>query len=108
MKIPGLRFGLSAAILLCGSVVASAASFTQPAALPSITVQPQSKTVTAPATAMFSVTATGTPPLSYQWKKNGAVISGATSSTYTTPATTTGANGASFTVTVTNGFGSTT
>src|ERR1700682_5844891 len=73
---------------------------------PSISAQPQSQTVTAPATATFSVAATGTAPLSYQWKKNGAVISGATSSTYTTPATTTGANGASFTVTVMNSFGS--
>jgi hypothetical protein len=75
---------------------------------PSISVQPQSQTVTAPGTTTFSVTATGTAPLLYQWNKNGAVITGATSSTYTTPATTTGANGASFTVTVTDSSGSTT
>jgi hypothetical protein len=58
-----------------------------------------------PATAAFSVTATGTAPPSYQWNKNGAAISGATSPTYSTPAATTGANGASLTVTVTNTFG---
>ena len=50
-----------------------------------ITTQPASQTVTAGQTATFSVTATGTAPLSYQWKKNGAAISGATASSYTTP-----------------------
>jgi len=37
-------------------------------------------------TASFSVAATGTAPLSYQWQKNGANIAGATSAGYTTPA----------------------
>ena len=73
-----------------------------------ITVQPQSQTVTAPAAATFTATATGTAPLLYQWNKNGAAISGATSASYTTPATTTGTNGANFAVTVTNSFGSST
>src|SRR5207302_1607376 len=44
-------------------------------------------------------------PLSYQWNKNGSAISGATSSTYTTPATTSTDNGAQFTVTITNSAG---
>ena len=53
---------------------------------PSITAQqPAPQTVVAGQTATFSVTATGTAPLSYQWQKNGAAISGATLSTYTTP-----------------------
>jgi hypothetical protein len=54
---------------------------------PSITVQPSNQTVTAGATATFSVTATGS-GLTYQWRRNGSNISGATSSSYTTPATT--------------------
>src|SRR5256886_15995267 len=33
--------------------------------------------ISAGQTATFSVTASGTPPLSYQWKKNGTAISGA-------------------------------
>jgi Immunoglobulin domain/PKD domain len=49
---------------------------------PSITSQPQSQTVTAGQNVIFSVTATGTSPLSYQWYKNGAAVSGAMSSNY--------------------------
>src|SRR4029077_1489090 len=55
-----------------------------------------------------SVTAAGTAPLSYQWRKNGAAISGATSSLYTTPPTTASDNRALFTVVVANSAGSTT
>jgi len=72
---------------------------------PTIGSQPTSKTVTVGQTASFSVTATGTAPLSYQWQKNGAAISGATSSSYTTPATTSTDNGALFAVVVSNRVG---
>jgi hypothetical protein len=75
---------------------------------PSITAQPASQTVTAGQTASFSVAATGTAPLSYQWKKNGTAISGATSSSYTTAATATSDNGGQFTVAVSNSAGSAT
>jgi Immunoglobulin I-set domain len=51
---------------------------------PLIISQPGNQTVTAGQTATFSVTATGTGPLTYQWYVNGVAISGATSSTYTT------------------------
>ncbi|HTA58682.1 MAG TPA: Ig-like domain-containing protein [Candidatus Baltobacteraceae bacterium] len=56
--------------------------------------------------ATFSVTAAGTAPLSYQWQKNKANISGATAASYTTPATTSGDNGAKFDVVVSNSAGS--
>ena len=72
---------------------------------PAISSQPVSKTVTAGQIASFSVTATGTAPLSYQWQRNGAAISGAISSTYTTPATTSTDNGALFAVVVSNSIG---
>jgi hypothetical protein len=74
--------------------------------VPSITTQPASRTVSTGQTATFRVTATGTAPLSYQWRKNGAAISGANSSSYTTPATTTADNGSTFSVVVTNSAGS--
>jgi hypothetical protein len=75
---------------------------------PSITAQPASQTVTAGATATFSASASGSATLTYQWQKNGANIAGATASSYTTPATVTGDNGATFRVIVTNGFGTAT
>src|SRR5207248_2439418 len=75
---------------------------------PSTTTQPSSQTITAGLTATFAVTAAGTAPLSYQRRKNGTAISGATSSSYTTPAETTADNGALFTVVVTNSAGSAT
>src|SRR5438094_1557466 len=78
------------------------------AALPAITAQPVSQTVTAGQTATFSVAASGTAPLSYQWQKNGANISGATSGSYTTPATTSSDNGTTFDVVVSNSAGTVT
>jgi len=78
------------------------------AVAPSITAQPVSQSVIAGQTATFSVTATGTAPLSYQWRRNGAAVSGATSASYTTSATTSADNGAQFTVAVGNSAGSVT
>jgi Zn-dependent metalloprotease len=75
---------------------------------PSITSQPASVSVAAGSTASFSVTASGTAPLSYQWRKNGTNISGATSASYTTPATASADNGATFSVVVSNSAGSVT
>src|SRR5712664_1916917 len=78
---------------------------TAASAAPTITTQPANQTVTAGQTATFSVAATGTAPLSYLWNKNGATIAGATSSSYTTPATTSSDNGPSFVVVVSNSAG---
>jgi hypothetical protein len=50
---------------------------------PGITAQPKSQTITVGQSVTFSVTATGTAPLWYQWSKNGSSISGAKSSSYT-------------------------
>jgi hypothetical protein len=75
---------------------------------PSIASQPASQTVVAGKTAAFAVVATGTSPMTYQWSKNGAAISGATSSSYTTPAETSSNNTAQFTVMVSNSAGNAT
>jgi hypothetical protein len=93
-----------------GSITSNAAALTVTSApvAPSITGQPVSRSVISGQTATFTVTATGTATLTYQWKKNGAAISGATSASYTTPATSTPDNGAQFTVMVTNSTGSAT
>jgi hypothetical protein len=91
-----------------GSVVSDAAklSVTPPVVAPAITAQPASQTVSSGATATFSVTATGTAPLGYQWRKNGTAIAGATSATYTTPPANSADSGATFSVLVTNSAGS--
>jgi hypothetical protein len=64
-----------------GSTTSAAATLTVNIA-PSITTQPSSRTVNPGSSVTFSVTATGTAPLSYQWRKNGTIIVGATLSSY--------------------------
>ena len=75
---------------------------------PAITQQPQSISVPVGSSASFTVGASGTAPLAYQWQRNSVNISGATSSTYTIPATTASDNGAQFRAIVTNSFGTAT
>ena len=83
------------------STVTSSAAVLTVNVLPVITTQPASLTVNAGSSATFSVLASGTAPLTYQWKKNGAVLAGATSSTLAfTSAQATDAG--SYTVVVTN------
>jgi len=98
--------------VLCAGCSGLASQTTQTAGpvatAPSITTQPGSQSVTAGQTATFSVAATGTAPLSYQWKKNGLAVSGASSSAYTTLPTSSSDTGAQFTVVVSNSSGSVT
>lgn len=73
---------------------------------PAIALQPQNRSVVAPAAATFAVTASGTEPLAYQWKRNGTDLPGATSASYSTGATSLSDDGATFTVQVSNAYGS--
>ena len=68
---------------------------------PAITQQPTNATVTVGQSATFTVTATGTAPLTYQWFMNGGAV-GTNSSTYTISQTTLGQTGAQIYVKVTN------
>jgi hypothetical protein len=74
---------------------------------PTITQQPASQSVTAGQTATFSVIATGSAPLAYQWYMNGAAA-GTNSSTFAIAQTTAGQTGAQIYVVVTNTDGSAT
>ena len=68
----------------CGTVTSQGATVTV-GIPPAIGVQPQSQTVCTGTNVTFSVTASGTTPLSYQWSFNGVPIGGATSATFSIP-----------------------
>ena len=72
---------------------------------PTITTQPSNQTVTEGQPATFQVVASGGAPLSYQWLRGGANISGANSSTYTIPNARLIDSGETFRCVVSNAFG---
>ena len=72
---------------------------------PALTLQPQNQSVTCQSNATFMVAASGPPPLSYQWRKNGAPLAGATNQAYSvTPLTCQSPE--NYSVVVTNSSGS--
>jgi hypothetical protein len=77
-------------------------------AAPKIVDQPANNVQLSGLPASFWVVATGNPPLTYQWQKNGVDIPGAISNWYTTPPTTTADSGTTFRAVVRNGSGSVT
>jgi glucose/arabinose dehydrogenase len=72
---------------------------------PAITAHPQSQTVSAGEPATFTVSASGSPPLQYQWQRDGVDIPGATSASYTLASAQAADDGARFRVRVSNGAG---
>jgi len=81
---------------------------TDPANLPTITTQPASGTVGAGDPAGFSVTASGSAPLSYQWRRDGTSINAATAASFSLDPAKPSDTGAKFSVRVSNRFGSVT
>lgn len=73
---------------------------------PSISQQPTAAPVTAGQTVTLTVLAAGTAPLSYQWRRDGVAIAGATAAIHTTAALGTADNGARYSVQVSNAAGS--
>ncbi|HQR20739.1 MAG TPA: hypothetical protein PKV98_07725 [Burkholderiaceae bacterium] len=96
-----------------GSVTSAAATLTVNASgppapvAPTIVTPPASATVNAGNAASFAVAVTGTGPLTYQWRRNGTAIGGATGAVYTIAAVAAADVGA-YTVVVTNSAGSAT
>ena len=96
-----------------GSVTSNAVTLTViPAATtPTIDSQPASQTVSAPAVATFSVSASGTPTPTLQWQlsvdagAHWADIPGATATIYSTPATGVGNSGGQYRAVATNRAG---
>ncbi|MFN5559637.1 MAG: immunoglobulin domain-containing protein, partial [Opitutaceae bacterium] len=89
-----------------GSVTSSPARLTVlvPSLPPFIVVQPVSVTATAGGTASFGVTVRGTAPLSYQWRKDGEWLAGATQATLTLT-NVRATDAAAYSVAITNAFG---
>ncbi len=87
-----------------GSITSSVASVTI-GLPPSILLQPTNEIATAGSTVNLSVTASGTVPLSYQWRNNGGAIQAATNSVFTLSSAEP-TNSDNYTVTVNNAFGS--
>ena len=87
----------------------AAVSYTLTAGLVSgpvtILTPPQNRSVSAGASASFSVTAAGASPLAFQWQRDNVDIPGATGPTYATSVLALGDSGAQFRVRVTNAFG---
>jgi glucose/arabinose dehydrogenase len=75
---------------------------------PSIVTQPQPVTAPAGGSATFTVSASGSAPLSYRWQRNGQDIAGGTGSSYTLSNAQAADDGTQFRVVVTNGSGSAT
>jgi hypothetical protein len=74
---------------------------------PAITTNPASQTIAAGGSAVFTVAASGTTPMAYQWRFNSAAIAGATNKSYTVaPVGTNNAGG--YSTTVANSYGSVT
>jgi outer membrane protein assembly factor BamB len=105
MKISLGAVALLAMLNGCGGGTHVTANSTPPPVAPSITMQPANQQVAVGQTATFSVTATGTAPLSYQWQKGGMSIAGATAASYTTPAAVASDNNSTFAVVVSNAAG---
>ena len=72
---------------------------------PTITTQPADQKVAAGESPELSVEINGAPPFTYQWRRNGTPIPGATAATYKLPAATLADDGALFSVIIRNAAG---
>jgi pectate lyase/pectin methylesterase-like acyl-CoA thioesterase len=114
LSIPSVQLGDAATYTVvvsngAGSAVSDPATLivTTSPVPPTITLQPVSTTVVAGSAVQFTVKAAGTPPFSYQWRKDDIAIASATDATYAI-ASAVEADAGSYTVTVTNAAGSVT
>lgn len=106
--------GTAAALALaaCGGAeeflapVAFATAGKSPA--PSIATQPQPLAIREGGPAMFQVAADGAEPLTYQWRRNGVAITGATGRAFSVAAATVADSGAQYSAEVANKYGKTT
>lgn len=98
---PGDQFTYTGTITLNLDFAASTST------APAVTTQPTSQTVVAGAAVTFTAAANGNPAPTYQWKKGGVNIPGATGGSYTIASVVSGDAG-NYTVVATNSAGSAT
>ncbi len=99
------NFAIDASLPIPGQYLSS---FDKRSGPVTIVTQPQSQTVDEGRPVSFTVELDGTPPYTYQWKKNGADITDATNKTYAIQYAAFADNGARFSVAVTGAQGSAT
>jgi hypothetical protein len=87
-----------------GTATSQLATLTVVGVPPTITQQPSGLSVVAGGYASFSVTASGSQPLSYFWRRNGSIL-GATNFAYSTNNVQPSASGSLFSCLVSNAFG---
>jgi Lamin Tail Domain/CotH kinase protein/Fn3 associated len=103
-KISANAFGDDAANWAASAPTAGGTNAAQPAVAPSIVEHPFSRMAATNSRVVFSVTACGSQPFSYQWLKNGGTITDATNAAYLI-ASAQPADAATYTVLVSNGAG---
>jgi len=91
-----------------GNVTSGPATLTVTPQKPIITAQPAAAEVVESQTATFTVAATSSVPITYQWRKAGQAIANANTASFTTAATTFADNNTAYSVVVSNSAGSTT
>ena len=96
-----LVVGLLATMLLLAGCLSNAGSES-----PTISEDPKDRTVFVGQAAKFDFGASGKPPFTFQWFRNGVAIAGATEAIYITPAVTATDDGAKYSVKITNAQGS--
>lgn len=107
-RFPWLARGVTVLVLMmlvCSGL--APVGVAQVATAPVITVQPADLAVDLGKPATFSVTATGSAPLSYQWRRGNGSVSGGTNASFTIPSAQV-SDGDGYWVTITNSFGSVT
>jgi hypothetical protein len=80
---PGTNFSVCSFVNNGGAIIGNPPVVTCPNQPPQIVMQPQSQRILVGSNVTFTVTAVGSLPLAYQWRFNGANLSGETSTSLT-------------------------
>jgi hypothetical protein len=107
MKLRSLfSVALIASLAACGGGGGDAPAPVSPTAIaPAVSQPPASRAVAVGASVRFTVSAVGTGPFQYQWRRDGVPLAGATADSYTTAALALTDDGARYDVVVRNSAG---